>query len=538
MVYWRGVLPSQQKEICYSKAMFPRQGIWYNEPMNQKLSFKQLINLEYFIDLDKGEKEDDLHARDRGIALELEEEGVDDKNQYLHGWLAKRGKAEAAKGLLKSPGDLFNEAATTLIVLTAFLGSLCGFLAGLTYFSYAGQTPINVLQFLLVFIASQLLLALLLPLLALGRKLLKQEIMPLAGLIFFFIQKKLILRLKRHWQKSLDARQRLSAEAALASLERRHTRYGPLASWSIFTLSQLFLVFFNLSLFLTTLARIATSDLAFGWQSTIQFSDQAIHTLVRVLALPWSWLMVDGSHPNLAEIAGSKIILKDGIASLATTDLVSWWPFLLCCLFCYGLLLRLFLFGGGILFCRSSLAKISQTTHQLRSILRRMQTPLLSSQAAPQEARYRPEAVQLQLRRMDTPFEKQFLLIPGDLYPASEILEKALAGLGFHCLPPKSFLEDYDQDQRLLELLAQKQQGQKGVVMVMEGWMVPLADFLSYLQKIRKSLVKDTCLTIALVGKPQGSQFSALSPDAIRLWQDKIASLADPHIAVIQLPQL
>ena len=160
-------------------------------------------------------------------------------------------------------------------------------------------------------------------------------------------------------------------------------KYGLLLFWPLFSLSQRTLVGFNAGLLGASLFRVTTSDLAFGWQSTIQFSSAALHKMVKILALPWSWLFPeDLAYPSLAAIEGSRIILKDGIYHLATENLVSWWPFLLLCLLVYGLLFRVLLTVFASWCQHRALRNIKLDNSDGLSVIRRMKTPLVSTQAA------------------------------------------------------------------------------------------------------------------------------------------------------------
>ena len=60
--------------------------------------------------------------------------------------------------------------------------------------------------------------------------------------------------------------------------------------WPLFAVFQRFAIFCNIGLLAATLTRVAFSDLAFGWQSTLKVGAQGMHSLVWVLSLPWSWL--------------------------------------------------------------------------------------------------------------------------------------------------------------------------------------------------------------------------------------------------------
>ncbi|MBW1718378.1 MAG: DUF2868 domain-containing protein [Deltaproteobacteria bacterium] len=105
--------------------------------------------------------------------------------------------------------------------------------------------------------------------------------------------------------------------------------YGSLFYWPVFMLAQIFMIGFNLGVLAATLLKVTGADIAFGWQSTVQVSTEWVFELVRAVALPWSWFVpAEIAYPSLSRITGSHMVLKDGIYSLATEDLVSWWPFL------------------------------------------------------------------------------------------------------------------------------------------------------------------------------------------------------------------
>ena len=116
----------------------------------------------------------------------------------------------------------------------------------------------------------------------------------------------------------MSADKKNSFQSALGTLKgKRH--YASLFFWPVFLLTQLFAMGFNTGLLAITLFKVASTDIAFGWQSTIQFSAEAIFHFVRVLALPWSWCVSSAlAYPSLPEIEGSRIILKDGISYLVS----------------------------------------------------------------------------------------------------------------------------------------------------------------------------------------------------------------------------
>ncbi|MEZ4566988.1 MAG: DUF2868 domain-containing protein [Desulfobacterales bacterium] len=94
---------------------------------------------------------------------------------------------------------------------------------------------------------------------------------------------------------------------------------------------------------------------------------------MEIISLPWSW--APSPHPTLEQIAGSQMILKDGIFHLSTPNLVSWWPFLSFAVFFYGLLPRLMLLAAGILCQTIAATRVAFSTADGDRLLRRMRTP-------------------------------------------------------------------------------------------------------------------------------------------------------------------
>jgi hypothetical protein len=181
-------------------------------------------------------------------------------------------------------------------------------------------------------------------------------------------------------EEKLSADRRLRAEHAVGAIIGKSRTYGLLFFLPVFILTQLLAMGFNLGLLAATLFKVVTSDIAFGWQSTIQLSPTAVHSLARAIAAPWSWALEgDAAFPSLAQIEGSRIILKEGIYHLSTPDLVSWWPFLCLAVLVYGLLPRLLLFLGAIAVQRRFLGSLDFRQGACEQLLMRMTTPLVST---------------------------------------------------------------------------------------------------------------------------------------------------------------
>lgn len=518
------------------------------ETMKTNRQYNQIIDLEYFCHRDLDADDKGLHLRDRNIFL---------KNQGLPGnkpgptnsqlvrlWLNERIQEEFPVPESKSPGTIFGDAYLLARSLMTVTGVIAGLVASFAFFTYTGTTPVNVFHFLLIFVVSQLTLVGFLCAACLLRPLFSRLKTPsFYTVLFRGLIGKIVSFLHKHWLGTMSAEKRVSVSHAFGIFKARSTVYGSLFYWPLFALSQLFAIGFNIGLLAATLVKISTSDLAFGWQSTMQFSTEAIHRGVMLAALPWSWFVSEtNSYPTLAEIEGSRIILKEGIYHLTTGDLIAWWPFLVFCLIFYGLFTRVVLFFIGKVIARHSLQNLKFDTPACLALIRRMQTPLVSTQAAPEgnkTASDNHSELNKQLAPAASPdLSGQEVLIPDDIYSLCSVerLTPVLQSKGLAINEIHKFMVSYDKDQQLKQLLTTKQwQPGEGIFILMEGWMVPLVDFLSYLKELRAILPKNTIIHLGLIGRPEANSFTPVTPSDLALWQQKIIAAGDPYLTVFSL---
>ena len=508
--------------------------------------YPQLVDLEYCLNQDRDIPEAQLHQRDRRIFLDrqesLTEAAKGDQRSLLRLWLTSRIDDDFPTLEEKSPGTIVAEALHLVRTLATFTGLLIGLICGFSFFAYTGETPINVLQFLLLFIASQhLLIAALLFAWVIRRLTPKHPPPTFYSLAFKSMLVRAVSLLNRRWLQQIAADKRGAAQHAFGILRMHSARYAGLFYWPLFGMAQLFAVGFNIGLLTATLIKLATSDLAFGWQSTIGMSAAVLERVTQLIALPWSWFFFPGGVPTLTEIEGSRIILKDGIQHLANQDLVAWWPFLVICLLVYGLLPRLALLFLGRVMARHSLARLTFTTPPCQALIRRMVTPLLSTQASPERYRQATTDSGDLLKTENQPgveFLSVVLLIPDDifdLFPQNKLAELLAPQL----LAPGErhrFLLGYDEDQKLYRQLAGRiWSDQEALGIVMEGWMPPLVDFLTVLRTLRRTIPPQKIIHLGLLGKPVGSTTAPLSTGDWIVWEQKIASLADPYLHLFSL---
>jgi hypothetical protein len=509
--------------------------------------YRDIIDLEYFLSLDNGaspEKLPDLHKRDRRIFQGRFNEKSGEQNKtsrrfLLRQWLEGRREEERSGGNTLLPGQLAEEVFSRVCFLFFALGILTGLGSGYSFFTYTGTAPLNVFHYLAIFVFLQLILLLILGCVFIVRT---GKFFPTPSLLSSLVADLLIKIFQRSANRllsQLSADKRNGFSAALGVIKTKSS-YSPLLYWPVFMIMQFSAIGFNVGLLSTTLYKVAVTDIAFGWQSTIRFSSEAIYQLVRFLALPWSWLLGSHlAHPSLLEIEGSRIILKDGIAHLATGDLISWWPFLCFALLTYGLLPRLFL----LLVAANSKKRILRKLHFGQAIfsriLLRMQTPLVLTQAkAEGQKEFEATSSESSEERISVISSMIHVLIPADIFdrcPDAEL---------YRILAPKKNLlinktktgDDYASDRKILADLAAHAPGGSGVLILVEAWMPPITDFVVFLKDLRKALPQTAPIRVGLLGRANTETiFTPAKPGDMKIWKQKFDSLGDPYLSLENL---
>jgi hypothetical protein len=497
----------------------------YNNSMRDTWTLQDILDLDYFCthSLDNDTRGEDQHKTAREIFLAAERHGNGpplSHLQCLRIWLAHQRTEHTSTSLSPPPGKWLEEVLCSFKYLLLLSGLLFGCGLGLSYFAYTGRTPLNVFTFFTVFILPQLLLLAIFLLHVVAAKLTRQPRNRLQQLTMpVFIR--FVGMVKRFAPAGLTAENRQSFSRQL--VEKNSILFvGPL-----FISSQLFGIAFNIGLVAVTLFKVITTDLAFGWQTTLQFGTEKLYFWVQVLAWPWSWLpAADVSLPTPAQIEGSRIILKDGIYHLLTENLTSWWPFLLLCLLCYGLLPRLLLLLYGF-FLKRRIFHRFLGQRQFRAISRRMLTPLVSTQAvAPPSPRSSAVEGDIQNAVVHTeetaPKHDCVVLVPDEIFAVCnpEILLQLLSPLGYQAVERRRILRNYEEDRSMVEGISRVQ---LPLIVLFEAWMPPIREHLLLLKKLDEALPDDIPLAICLLGKPSAAKpYNRARPGEIRLWQKMI----------------
>ncbi|MFC1885924.1 DUF2868 domain-containing protein [Thermodesulfobacteriota bacterium] len=516
---------------------------------------KDLIDLEFFFENDKHVDDAVLSRRDRDIFLKAvypilkTNESIDgiDRKTAFRIWLEnRRGRIDASAGKNPvPPGGLFVDILSLCSLLLMVAGVIAGVGLAFTVLLYQGSQPINVSTYLGVFVLLQIVLITLLAVFALFRRVIGSMQYPsVVQSVFGALLSGLFKKMAARAADRLSGEDRNRLIATSGALKNYRRIYGSVFYWPVFLLVQLFGVGFNLGALGGSLLKIMGSDLAFGWQSTIQFSSRAVYLLIETIALPWSFILSPPTaHPTYEQIQGSRMVLKEGIYCLTTPDLVSWWPFLLLAVCCYGFFPRILLLLGGMIAQKRSMAKLDLSHVSCNRLWRRMTTPHMEFEGENPVDRNTirpadPDGADSRLNENKPikPVQEALVLVPDDIFGAFsvkilEALIKKEPGVILKQQAAISF--DFEEDQkRLSEIIATDSFNEnQPIVVLQEAWQPPITETFHYFRQLRQLLGTKAPIHIFLIGKQTPNEsFSHVNHDDWRIWEQAVHQMEDPFL--------
>ena len=521
--------------------------------MKQTWRIPDFLDLEYFFAGDKqlAEEQGETSLRERDRELYLNTIGGEDgdsnpdREWLLYRWLQERRSCENEEqgGQALLPGRMWYELYGLFWSLFSFLAFAAGGGICYSYLSYSGEQPVNVSLFFLVFVGFQLLLLLVLPVAWFLRKIRGLDLRD--SLLLSIVNKGLnrfLFRIRKSELSKMGNQQKQYFAASLAAVQVRGKGYGALFSWPLFLLFQLFGIAFNFGVLGALLVKVSSSDLAFGWQSTLQLSSEFVARWVQIIALPWSWFL-DGAYPGFEQIEGSRMVLKDGFLHLTSADLVSWWPFLCLAICCYCLLPRMALFVLGSMLRKRSLAAVSFTRAEHNQLQHRLLTPRLKTQVVREVVKEQNEDSNQASKENVTLAKAEatgssaktavngslLALIPDELF--DEYCQEELAKYCEHC-----FGYRIDSSIRIDEQYESPQEASGPLLLLQEAWQPPILELINFLKQLREKCGEQSHIIVALIGKPTpDTLFTPVAKQDLQIWQQKIALLADPYLQLAAL---
>jgi len=557
--------------------------------VNNTMAFKlsDIMDLDYLLALDEQAETTDhtrsVAARDRDIFCQLDTQDMSDTDLIMS-WLAYRKLVffdqAGEKGQWQLPGRVFFLLYRWMARALVLVAGITGMAMAYGFLAYHGVRPVNVTLFFVVFVLLPALLFLF-TLAGLGFR--RFALFPSGPGVFFTLISGVLFRvvpgiLKRAvkvFGKMPDGAEKIRLDAALAFIRTKKQAYGFLFFWPLVILMSLSALFFSLGALGGTLFRVAVSDVAFGWQSTLVATPSLVHDAVSLVAAPWAaWVPDHLSGPTLEQIQGSRIFLKQGIASLATQNLVSWWPFLCFAMVFYAIVPRLLLILAALHAQRSALEQFDFQRPRFRRLLVRMKSPVMDIGFKEQpenrsDVTSGPHDRQA-FSHTDTAHAPEIQGHINQPHRTADTAEKHVetrfsdhgnAGVGATpaaVLVPASIWDAGDQDriralvrqQFLLDvvaviaidmdietdadLLEKHIPGNADpVILLQEVWQPPIRGLLHYLIQLKQGVLADKNLWVLLTRTPDDEILAVAADDTdFTVWQTCITRLGRPDILV------
>jgi hypothetical protein len=492
--------------------------------MKHGMRLGDFLDLGWFLEQDRVADPVVALRRDRRLGLEAQAASVPVEGLGMF-WLRNR-RAEAGT----TPASLLASGLNVLRLVLAVAGLAAGVSLARGLLAYAGAEPVNVSVFLLLAVFPQaalcLLAALLLAARAMGKGQFRIPVRPLFSLL---------------WNRP----GRLGAQAGfLRALFLGQGWPARMLAWECLGLLHLGGACLAGGSLAGLLIGVTVTDLAFGWQSTLQVGAQGMHALVSLLSLPWSWLPPRwGLAPTLGQIEGSRIVLKEGISTLASADLIAWWPFLAMCLLVYALLPRLVLLA----LARHTLRRLERgfVHPALGRIIDRMRSPLVGtpdsaepvSMPLPLRSTAAGEALAAAGDAADRRAGCVFLLPPEleGRVAGDDLAATALRVGGEGPVRIVSAALDAGDARRVLGESAGLDWagGRERYIVLVEAWQPPIRENLQAIEMLARDEAGGRSLTLVLCGRPAGGRWLTAPSEVDReVWTAAVERLAPLRIDI------
>lgn len=521
--------------------------------MQSKWRIKDLVDLEYFLNQKSAQRANNKSSADAlsferrtYLSYEKSRQPPFSRRDLIKYWLDTKRKTAGADTL---PGDAYTETIGLPRVIILAVAIVSGASLAWSVLSYSGTAPINIFTCIWILIIPQfILLAILGISMAASRLGLRQPLKGLYPLLSSLIAR-MLRRTKISGDASLAGNRRMQLYAVAGLIGRQKTLYGPVFFWPVFILAQMFGVCFNIGLFGATLLKLAITDLAFGWQSTLHPDPETVYRIVENFSLPWSWL--PSAHPTIDQIQGSQMILKQGMIHLATPNLVSWWPFLCYALLFYGLMPRLILLATGWHRQNRALRSISFSSSACDRLIQQMRAPQVhsagqayASQHSKKKSRRQPEdtVTRHAIKPASLAPDPALILVPEEIdrsFDDAELKERITHILGLDVIARIPVTMNPATDMAALDAAFSRtgvSPESFRIVVLTEAWQPPIREVLSWAKHLRNTVQKETGIIIALIGKPADQMIFTSPADTDRvIWEQAVSAMGDPFIRVENL---
>jgi hypothetical protein len=435
--------------------------------------------------------------RDRAIGRTMTPAVRDDDAAALRAWVEQ---VEGGRRLERARSTLAG-ATAGVVIIAALLGALVasGVLA------YTGEAPVNVLTLIgvLVVLPGMVLLASVV-LVSIGAP---PAVVGLGGVVVRWVAQ----RVERFADPGAPPRDRDDA-LTLPTPTRAH---GAVLRWAGFVTGQWAGVAFAVGALLALLGHIVFTDLAFGWNTTLDLSPASFAAVVQVVAWPWAWAWPAAS-PGLALVEATQVFrARPGDLAAVAEDARRWWPFVVMCVATYGLLPRVAALIIGAWRQHSAIAEAVAKDVDFRSALERLRLASVDTGATTHDApaaRDDARALPVTTATPPTAVEVRWAGAPGHA-------DDALHAGGDRTL---------DDDHATFGVLRRQITARPGAAirLCVKAWEPPLLEVVDFIKALRNAVGHDTAIEVAAYRLAGGGE------DGVRVWARKLATLRDERLTL------
>jgi len=304
------------------------------------------------------------------------------------------------------------------------------------------------------------------------------------------------------------------------ALSRGGRRYRDLEVATLLSAAQWYPIAFHLGAALALTGGALFTDLAFAWSTTNDsLEPQTLSAVFRVAAAPWcNSFGVGCVGPELVQatrfsrFTGEYALPHGGVVSGA------WWPALLGCLLCYGVLPRLLLSLGLSALVRRRSARLVERVLELRARLQGVMVRV--SPAGPDPGGMGPPAP-LGPAPAPSPHTLPCWVI-GWRGAALEDAELRAVCTRLQLVSARRDAAgngDFERDEALLRGASEH----AAVLLLVEGWEAPDKATRRFVQALRRA--GDRPVFVGVVSKSEGSA-------ELAIWRDRLSLLGDPGVRV------
>ena len=515
-------------------------------PKKIPLTLANLIDLEVQLRQDQALDREALQERDMAIGQKIEADKLQSPDVFL-AWFAEL-RGNLSRSLSRSIPST-GERVTRLIHLFGILLFVCGLLLGLAvmagWLAFDTQRHINILFFWTTIVGLQILLLVVWLFAALPSNWLAQ--LPGAGSLQMLCRTigRIPPALLRWGAARISPDYRRATQETADDLKRIHGLYGNLQRWILIRMTQEFALGFNVAAILAFVALTYGNDPTFGWRSTMLSSEQ-MHGITDTIALPWSRVWPE-AVPTLDQVEYVKDSSKENIRLTLSPeqrirDLGMWaslWPFLLASLLCYGLFPRLLTWLFSVWQVKRNIARSRFDHYAAATLLRRMRRARVASGCSETMDEDHAESAERQAE-IPQSTRSEHESVPVLKWAGVDIDRDEISlhltsrfGLSVAWIAEIGQLDLQGDDEALSRFT--KSGDCRRVVLLVEAWEPPDADYLDFLKRLRQTVGDGALIDVLLYNHHGPGVAAACKEHHVSVWRQQLATLGDSRLAVDQL---